>query len=184
MSNLILNNEVSAAEGAAFKALKSGLYVARVISVQVREEKKYKSEEMEERLAFTFDLIREATGGSIQDIEGEVFNPLTRRMWKSFNKKARYSWQGKIELTNLGKLLEAVGFDMAAKDIDVSQTIGKILVLTVETKPRATDPSIMKNTVSDVSRFNGDLAEIQRIVDENEKDASSDDDLPFSKKKD
>ena len=71
--------------------------------------------------------------------------------------------------------------DPHAKGIDVSDVIGKIVVLTVETKPKATDPSQMKNVVSDVSAFRGDLAEINQIMDEALNMTDPDEDL--SKKK-
>lgn len=171
MTPLIVDNEVKGEQTSSFKALKKGLYVAQIEKVEEREEQKYQSQEMEMKFVFTFKMIKEATGGAVVDIEGETFDPLQRKLWKSTTQKIRYSWKDKIELTALGKLIESAGMDPHSRNIDLSQLAGKILVLTVDVKLKA-DKVTQKNVVSDYSVFNGNIDEINQLIDQAERDAN------------
>jgi len=172
------------AEETTFHPIKPGLYIARINNVELKESKKWQSDEVEEKLVFGFGLIKNAMSKKdVEDVEGEVFAPLKRKQWKWCNTKYRYAWGGAIELTITGNIMEACGVkDVADLDeYNMNGLISQIVVVKIENKK--TEAGVLKDKITDVSPFDGDMAEVERwIADAMDAEADSTPDtvdLPF-----
>lgn len=149
-----------------WKAIKPGLYVARIENVELKESKKWQSEELEEKLVVCFGLL--GTYGSnkpVADVEGETFLPLRRKVFKWCNTKHRYAWSGAIELTQTGNLLEAVGFKDVTEmeSYDTDELEGKILVVKIDNKKN--DHGELKDRVDDFIAFDGDDKQVDEWLE-------------------
>ena len=156
-----------------FKALKAGLYISRINALEIVDEKKWQSEELEKKVKITFGIVYDALNKTVIDINEESFNPLSRLLWKSYYPTLRTKKKGMpVSNTKLGDLMAGVGLDTTDATLDLEKSIGKFVILNVEMKPKPSDPTTMKNNISGVSPYTGDITELNKVVDAAEKDAN------------
>jgi len=169
--SLKIDNAVSANEGGnntmTYHAIKPGLYIARIHNIEIKESKKWQSEEMEKKLVFDFALIKNAMSKKdVEDVEGESFMPLRRRVWKWSNPKLRYAFGGEIKNTQSGDVVAAAGVDITADEVDVEEAIGKVLVVKVDSKKKG--DGTLKDVIVDATPFEGDMKEVEAWIKEAE----------------
>ena len=151
------------AEEVTFHPIKPGLYIARINNVELKESKKWQSDELEQKLVFDFALIKNAMSKKdVEDIEGNTFQPAERRSWKWCNTKYRYPWKGNIELTITGQIMEAAGVENVADlaEFNFNGLVSEIVVVKIENKKN--EAGVLKDKLTDISPFDGDMDEVEK----------------------
>ncbi len=171
MSEITLETSSGSKE---YKAIADGLYVAQIDNVElvdsaVWDETKngWSDTETTKKWNWKMRLVKPADhDGAIEDVDGEELPTGARCVWKKFNKNPRYSYKGKIELTNFGSALEAAGFDPKADSLNTDDLHGKYVVVALSVKDGFKDPAKKKNTVDDVKKFKGAIEPLDKMMAE------------------
>lgn len=171
MEPLILDNVV---EKQKFDPIKAGIYVAMLSGAEIKLMPNFETQEPEEKLSFSFKLIRPVTGGVIKDVKDVEHPPCRRYMFKACDKSFFYVKGGVKTLKVAGKIVEALGMDPFANPINLTSAIGKYVILNITVGPSFNNPMVLKDKIADFIKFEGNVEEIDQIVAQAAADAAGD----------
>jgi hypothetical protein len=155
-----------------YKAIEAGLYIAQVDNVElidaaVWDETKgaFDDSETVKKWNFKFRLAKPAMSDKpIKDIDGDECPTGARCAWKKLNKNPRYAFKGKIELTNFGHALTAVGVDPKADSFKPADVEGKYVIIKLSVKDGFKDKTKKSNVVDDIMPFDGDVDAVSKLM--------------------
>lgn len=161
MEPLILSNKV---EKPKYDPIKAGLYVAMLAYVEIKQMPNFETQEPEDKLSFSFKLIRPVMGGVIKDIKDVEHPPLKRFMFKAADPSFFYIKGGVKTLKVAGKIIDALRMDPFQDPIDPREAIGRYVVLKIDVAPSYGNPAVLKDKVTDFIKFEGNTDELDQIV--------------------
>lgn len=152
-------------EQKAYVPNKEGVYIAKVVDIDISESTIYKDKNGDpvKQFVFQFALIRNAvTGKPVMDAENTVYDPAFRKVkaWRTFPHCFVDRKTKEKRLTSSGELIKALGVDPFVPELDTSKLLNEVCLVHI------THTEVGKEKIEAVMPYEGDKTEFWETTTE------------------